>query len=286
MPHRRRSWIIPAIIAVILLISGVASNLVANYIQPGLEPYRRWVWLVFAIAAIVTVLVAIRDYRKSDEPSAPEIGQTTAQGWIDKVIYPLLIFLRGVEDILVHTKNWTWQYQTRTFVSIRAAKDLIHPLAKDSLEHFAEYHPDIQAKISLYDQRVGELAAACQRFQRALAGSKALRGLYERAKADDSVVSGHPVSNDFTIATPTENLESLAESIVNRRRKESFEYTLRRAWSQYYDEFLALRDLPDIRPDSEQVDRAGDALLETVRELIDLLVKAGRNLASKHNASF
>src|SRR5262249_32112480 len=158
--------------------------------------------------------------------------------------------------------------QTRTFARIPAAKNLIHPSAKDSLEHFAEYHPDIQAKISLYDQRVGELSAACQRLQRALADSFALRILYERVKNDDSVVSGRTVSSDFAIFTETEHLESLAESIVNRRHKEAIEYTFHRAWSQYYDEFLALRDLPDIRPESERVGRAGDDLLETVRELI------------------
>jgi hypothetical protein len=285
-PHRRRSWIIPAVIAAILLIGGVTSNLIANYIQPILDPYRRWVWLAFVIAAIVTVLVAIRDHRKSDEPVEQRIGQTTAQGWINNVIKPLLPPLRAVENLLAHTKVWTWWHHTVTFERIRAAKDLIYPSAADSLEHFAQYHPDIQAKISLYDQRVGELATACQRLHNALRRSEPLRRLYERAKMDDSVVLGQPVSGDFSTFTETDHLDSLAESIVNRRHKESFEYTFRRAWSQYYDELLALRDLPDFRPASEHVDRAGEELLQTVRELIDLLVRAGRNLADNHEASF
>src|SRR5262249_30277677 len=33
-------------------------------------PYRRWVWLAWVIALIVTVIAAIRDHRKSNDPPA------------------------------------------------------------------------------------------------------------------------------------------------------------------------------------------------------------------------
>jgi hypothetical protein len=50
--------------------------------------------------------------------------------------------------------------------------------------------------------------------------------------------------------------------------------------------FLALRSLPDIAPESERVDRAGENLLATVEELIELMRKIGQRLAEQNDASF
>jgi tetratricopeptide (TPR) repeat protein len=70
----RRTWLIPGFVALVLFVGGVASNLVASDLEPIIKPYRRWVWVVFAVALIVAVITAIVDARGSDE--SPTIGQT------------------------------------------------------------------------------------------------------------------------------------------------------------------------------------------------------------------
>jgi hypothetical protein len=55
----RRPWRIPGLVAAILFIGGLASNLVAGDLQASVVPYRRWVWGVFALALIITVVIAI-----------------------------------------------------------------------------------------------------------------------------------------------------------------------------------------------------------------------------------
>jgi len=45
-------------------MGAVASNLVANDLQETLKPYRRWVWLMFAIALVVAVATAIIEARR------------------------------------------------------------------------------------------------------------------------------------------------------------------------------------------------------------------------------
>jgi hypothetical protein len=40
----RRPWLIPALIAAILFIGGVASNLIASDLEKNLKPYRHWVF--------------------------------------------------------------------------------------------------------------------------------------------------------------------------------------------------------------------------------------------------
>gem|GEM_PF-154166 len=216
-----------------------------------------------------------------------DVGHITAQGWIDRVIRPSLQSLRGIEYLLAQQKIWTWRHQGGGALErIPATERLVDPPAKDSLEHFVERHPDVQAMMALYDRRKDELLAMCRHLQRAIEDSKELRSLYERVKTDGPVADGDAICRELETFTETERLQSLAESIVNRRHKESFDYTFRHLWSRYYDEFLALRDIPDIRPESERVDQAGDEILETVRELISLLKEIGKHLAEKHNAFF
>jgi len=69
--HRKRhSWPIPALIAFVSFLGGLASNLVASYIQTNLEPYRRWVWGVCILAGIAAVVAAIVDARETEEPAS------------------------------------------------------------------------------------------------------------------------------------------------------------------------------------------------------------------------
>lgn len=71
--RKRRSWPIPALIAFISFLGGLASNLVADYIQKILEPYRRWVWGVCILAGIAAVIAAIVDARETEEPARTPI---------------------------------------------------------------------------------------------------------------------------------------------------------------------------------------------------------------------
>ena len=67
-PPSRRAWLIPGLVAAILFIGAVASNLIASDLETTLKPYRRWVWLMFAIALIVAVATAIVEARRRERP--------------------------------------------------------------------------------------------------------------------------------------------------------------------------------------------------------------------------
>jgi tetratricopeptide (TPR) repeat protein len=49
---------------VISVISGVAGNLTAAYLQTSLQSYSRWVWLSFGITSVLAVVIAIIEARK------------------------------------------------------------------------------------------------------------------------------------------------------------------------------------------------------------------------------
>jgi hypothetical protein len=77
----RRRWLIPGSLAAILFIGGVAGNLVANDIQQVIGPFRRWVWVVFAIALVAAVITAIVDAQREEHSSTSETTRNVnAQG--------------------------------------------------------------------------------------------------------------------------------------------------------------------------------------------------------------
>ena len=59
----RRTWLVPALIALILFLGGVASNLIAGDLQPIVARYRAWAWVLFIVALIVAVGAAVWDWR-------------------------------------------------------------------------------------------------------------------------------------------------------------------------------------------------------------------------------
>jgi tetratricopeptide (TPR) repeat protein len=71
----RHSWCIPASIALITFLGGVASNLVATHIDPIRKDYLWVVWGVFGVALLVTVINAIRDHRQREEDRAASDDQ-------------------------------------------------------------------------------------------------------------------------------------------------------------------------------------------------------------------
>jgi len=61
--------LIAGIVATILFVGAVASNLIASDLEPILQNYRRWVWGTFAISLVVAVVTAIVEARRRTHPS-------------------------------------------------------------------------------------------------------------------------------------------------------------------------------------------------------------------------
>jgi hypothetical protein len=71
----RRPWLIAAIFAFILFLGNVAVEVLGEDLKEWLRPYRLWVWLVLPISLLVTVIGAVREARKPQEPGgAPPNG--------------------------------------------------------------------------------------------------------------------------------------------------------------------------------------------------------------------
>jgi tetratricopeptide (TPR) repeat protein len=68
--HRsHRASLIAGVVAAIIFVGGIASDLIASDLQPILQPYRRWVWLTIVVALLVAVATAIIEVRRGAHSS-------------------------------------------------------------------------------------------------------------------------------------------------------------------------------------------------------------------------
>ena len=68
--QQRRTWFVPALIAAVSFIGGVASNLLASDLETTLRPYRGLVWMLCVVAFTIAVIAAIRDHLRADSSQA------------------------------------------------------------------------------------------------------------------------------------------------------------------------------------------------------------------------
>lgn len=101
--RHRRTWLVPALIALLLFLGGVASNLVAGDLQPLVQTYRVWVWALFLVALGVAVAAAVWEARQqnSERPNlrrAADEYSDLRRSYLERVCQRLeFLPLRGVD---------------------------------------------------------------------------------------------------------------------------------------------------------------------------------------------
>lgn len=78
----RRRWLIPAIASITALVAGVFGNIIAPKIEKIIGSNYLWIiWLIFGIASVVTIIMAINDARrKKDSLPSTDSNQLNVHG--------------------------------------------------------------------------------------------------------------------------------------------------------------------------------------------------------------
>jgi hypothetical protein len=224
--------------------------------------------------------------KTNSRKKTPKVGERIVRGWFDTVINPLLQSLKWEQGRL-EKKNWTWQVPPGHLESIRPIKDMISRLAEDNLEQFAKFYPVIKENMDFHDEERAQLLVACKKLQRVVEESEELEAIYQRAKSDDSMTPrGTPLNDVFGSYTEREHLELLAQCVVNQWGELPSSNIYAPVWNKYQAEFLALLNLPAIKPQKELTERAGKKLLQTVQHLIALLKETREQLSLKYDVPY
>lgn len=86
--HRRRSWLIPTVVALITFLGGLSGNLLTadSAAQILLMNYRGWIWAVTILAGITAVIAAYRDSRLGDDgdPARRTLAEVDSYGALER----------------------------------------------------------------------------------------------------------------------------------------------------------------------------------------------------------
>lgn len=220
-------------------------------------------------------------------------GRDIVRAWFDTVINPSLAGLR-IEREYLEKRNWTWRFQSGRLESIRPIQSLTGYMSVDNLELFTEFYPQIKNIMDEHDNKVERLSTACENLHRILADSPLLLDLYQRLTSPASLAKLKPaypkqavtIEDLFSSMPERRHLEFLAEYILNNTGELPDYYTPSRLWNMYRNEFMDILNKPVIRDYNQKVVDAGESLLKTNSDLIQLLKKTRFELALEHDVPY
>ena len=221
--------------------------------------------------------------KSSSRKKVQAIGPRIVRAWFDTVINPLLDGLEK-EQWWLARQNWTWEVQPPGLESIHRVQAYVN---RDNLDHFTQHYPNVVRAIEEHDKQRDLLLQRCQELQNAIAGSKELLDLYQRFTTVEALAEvGTTIEKLFSGYTQEQRLHILAKYIVNHTGELPDFYLIAPLWNKHRQEFLALLELPAIRPTSEAADKAGAAMRRSADKLISLIKEVRQKLAEEHDVPF
>ncbi len=230
--------------------------------------------------------MAVEKKRVLKVKEEPEIRERIVRAWFDTVINPLLQGLKA-EKARLQQRNWTWQYRLGRLESIRRIEEMVPRLATDNLEQFLSHNAPLKWGFREHDEQRMQLEVACQKLQSKIESLPELQVTYQRATSNHSLedLDVH-LDQLFSNLPLNEHLTLLTEYIVNETPKLPSYFTLSPLWNKYRGEFMAILNLPKIKPQAYQTKMAGEALLRTVDRLIKLLKVRREQLSTTYDLPY
>lgn len=215
-----------------------------------------------------------------------KIGPRIVEAWFDTVINLLLHSLEA-EQARLSEKNWTWRFRPVGLESLHPVRVYIYPEARDNLEHFIEFHPDVKNAMEEHDKKASFLLEKCKQLHHAIEGNPDLREIYQRVTSPDSLSGMGATLPDLFGAYPEQDhLALLAQYIVNSTGDLPSYYSTARLWNKHRREFMAILKHPGIQSHHEATIKAGQALLRSVERLTRLLKDRRRQLSLEYDVPY
>src|SRR5229473_2372086 len=115
--------------------------------------------------------------RRADRKKKP-YGPNIVRAWFDTVFHYALRGLENERSFLVR-RNWTFRFRNRTLEYLGPLAEHLPAAARENLEQFVFFFPDVGARISAHDSRERQLEESCRAYFEALLKSSHFREVYQ-----------------------------------------------------------------------------------------------------------
>ncbi len=226
--------------------------------------------------------------KETSRKKRTEVGPRIVRAWFDTVINPVLLLLDR-EASLVANRNWTWRFRPGDLESIREVHSYINPEARPNLEQFEALYPDVKQVERQHDKNLSVLRVKCRELHKAVRESEDLAELFRAFTTPEALADlgrGITVKELFGAYPESDNLDLLAEYVVNNITELPAYYSPSPLWNRHKGEFLAILGRPSIRDRYEAAITAGKALGRDTEHLIRLLKDHRFKLSLEYDVPF
>jgi len=218
-------------------------------------------------------------YYREDMPQTQqrEVSPSIIRAWFDTVLNPLIYGLREEAGVLSRG-DLTWRFRSRSPVSLVPVRSHIMDAFQDNLEQFLSLHPECANPMQEHDAQLQLLMESCRELESALIDSKAMQTLFQR-RTTPQALGGREAAQVFGAILTEDWLKVVAEYVINGVNHLPDYYTTADFWNAYGDEFLKLRESPEIRPAWETASTATKRFSKEIDRLMDLLKRVRNDLS-------
>lgn len=215
-----------------------------------------------------------------------EPGTKLVRTWIKWVITPIIRSLES-EQRLLEEPRLKWDSQWKSVEGLQGLRVYRDSSARDRLEQFERFYPDIKNDIDDHDREVANLHEHYQKLFESIKDSSEVQVVLEKASSPESLSElDTTIEKVFNTPDTKYHLESVAGHIVNREKRLPHNYTTRKFWERFGEEFLGVLNHPPLKDLAQEGDAIAGRLLQIVNQLIVKLRDTREALSLKHDVSY
>jgi hypothetical protein len=207
-------------------------------------------------------------------------GPNIVRAWFDTVFRYVLERLASERSYLAR-HNWTYRFYKRTLDCVESLGEHMPIGARENLEQFASFFPEVNDLLEAHDRKVSELSAVCAAFHDAIMGDPGFQEVFAGIETEAPAVLGAEFSSHFGAFSDRADFAGvLAELLVNNVGRLPGYYATARLWNRFGDRFAPVMASPDIESRRLETEKTGQELLEASDKLITIF-KARRSELSQ-----
>ena len=163
------------------------------------------------------------------------------RAWFDTVLNPLIRSLM-TEAAALARRDLTWRAHSQSFASLVPVRSHLSGNVWDNLDQFLSVHPKLSQQASEHDNRLQVLCESVLEYRDALIANPEFRLLSQGLDGNN--------------ADGAQARVLAAEYVINQIQRLPNYYSTSVLWNQRAEEFLRLRQSPDISAKWENVQKA------------------------------
>jgi hypothetical protein len=193
-------------------------------------------------------------------------GPNIVRAWFDTVFQYALRGLEAERNLLVH-RSWTFRFRKRAFEYLAPLAEHLPSEARENLEQFQSFFPEVATRIDAHDNRERQLETSCNAYLDALLKSPDFQQVFHSVAKEAPRTLGREFSSYFGAYSEGDSMGVLAEYVVNNVETLASHYSTAEVWNHYRGRFLEVASTPALTTFREEVEKSSDAMLKAVDNL-------------------